>query len=282
MWQHGIKNVVATQGTAGPTLESIKRLSRYCKNFVLCYDADSGGLKATENFLAVAGDLSLSGEINIAIAGLPDGLDPDETLRSGYNLSSSIENAKQWIDWKIDSLTANLDFSDTRNFSIVESEIKTLVNKIKSAALRQYYIDKAAKLLCESEKNASKLAKEWFASVPKIRVTQSWAKPSTEWTLLQAERRVLRAYIHFPDTRPRLTELMKYLRAGYHTWLWERIKELEALHAPVDTEMLKIILAVAEPDYVRTVRPLLMPTIRLQLSDGILDHAERVLVSEPQ
>lgn len=279
MWQHGIRNAVATQGTAGPTLESIKRLARHCKNFVLCYDGDAGGLKATENFLSVAADLSLSGEINISIAALDANSDPDQTLRDGKSLETIIENSRQWIDWKIDQLTNGLDYSDTRSFSAAELEIKSLINKIKSPALRQYYIDKAAKILSNSDKNASKLAKEWVASAPKIRITQSWAKPEAQWTKTQAEKRILRAYIHFPDTRRRLKSLMNYVRDGYHAWLWDRIQELETLGVEVDIDSLKVILAVSEPDYVRGIRPLLMPTIRLQSSDGILDHAERVLTN---
>lgn len=277
MWQNGIHNAVATQGTAGPTLESIRRLSRHCANFVLCYDADDGGLKATENFLKTTSDLSLNGEINILIAKIPNGLDPDEALRSGVNLSSIIENAQQWIDWRIDQLTAGLDYSDTRAFSLAETQIKSIVSKIKSPALRQYYVDKAAKVLCESSSTAAKFAKEWFESIPKSRVSESWARPSTEWTKLQAERRILRSYIHFPETRERLGELMSRLDSGPHVWLWSRIVELQNLGATVSVDVLKIILAVAEPDYVKPVRPLLMPTIKLQSSDGILDHAERIL-----
>lgn len=280
MWQHGIKNAVATQGTAGPARESIHRLSRNCKNFVLCYDADPGGLKATENFLNVAGDLSLAGEINISIAQLPSGMDPDEALRSGIDVASIIENAQQWIDWKIDQLAAGLNFSDTKSFSDTESAIKVLVNKIKSPALRQYYIDKSAKILCDSEKTAAKFAKDWFASTPKHRLMESWVKPSLEWTRLQAEKRIVRAYIHFPETRSRLVNAMSSLKIGHHSWLWSRIQELNQLNASIDVETLKIILAVAEPEKIRALRPLLIPTIRLHLNDGILNHAEHIILEE--
>ena len=277
MWQHGIKNAVATQGTAGPSTESLKRLSRHCRNFVLCYDGDAGGLKAIDNFVSVAEEMIYSGDLNVVVAELPQGMDPDECLRSNVGLDNIIENAKQWIEWKIDRLTVDLDYSNTHHFASVENEIKSMVSKIKSHALRQYYIDKAAKLLCSTEKTAIKLAAEWSSATPKTRTMQSWAKPGSGWTEYQVERRLLRAYIHFPEIRERLQNLMDLLRVQQHSWMWKRIKELHSLNADVNPDVLKVILAVAEPDYVKTLRPLLMPTIKLSLNDGILDHAERVL-----
>lgn len=278
MWQHGIRNVVATQGTAGPTLESLKRLSRYCRTFVLCYDGDGGGLKAVDNFIAIAAEMIYGGDLNVVVADLPDGTDPDSCLKDGIDLEAIIENAKQWIEWRIDRLTQSLDYGNTHQFAAIEKEIKSMVSRIKSHALRQYYIDKAAKLLSGTEKGAAKLAAEWIAEAPKTRPNQSWARPRSEWTQYQAERRLLRSYIHFPETRSRLKQIMPRLRAQQHAWMWQRIVELQQHGAVIDSDVLKVILAVAEPDYVKTLRPLLMPTIKLFDSNGILDHAERVLL----
>jgi DNA primase len=277
MWQHGIRNAVATQGTAGPTIESLKRLSRHCRTFVLCYDGDAGGIKAVDNFISVASDMIYGGDLNVVVADLPEGTDPDSCLRDGIDIVGIIENAKQWIEWEIDRLVAGLDYGNTHQFAAVEKQIRSMVSRIKSHALRQYYIDKAAKLLSGSDKGAAKLAAEWIAEAPKTRSNQSWARPRGDWTQYQAERRLLRAYIHFPETRSRLGSIMSHLRAQQHSWMWQRITELQAHGAEINPDILKVILAVAEPDYVRALRPLLMPTIKLVDSNGILDHAERVL-----
>jgi DNA primase len=282
MWQHGIKNVVAVQGTAPPTLESLKRLSRHCRNFVLCYDGDQGGLKAIDNFMTASLDLVMSGELNVSIAELPEGKDPDECLRGSIDLAGIIENSKQWIEWKVDRLTGCLDFTDTRQIAQAESQIKGLIDKIKSHALRQYYIDKAAKALSQTEKSAAKLAAEWSSNAQRHRTVQSWIKPDLDWSRYQAEKRILRAYIHFPETRNRLEHLMPRLNSGQHVWLWNRIKELIGLGGEINADSLKIVLAVSEPDYIRSIRPMLMPTIKLHCSDGILDHAERVLTQSDE
>ena len=49
LWQHGVKNVVAMQGTGAPDPQIIQRLARSVKNFILCFDGDAGGKKAVSS-----------------------------------------------------------------------------------------------------------------------------------------------------------------------------------------------------------------------------------------
>ena len=62
MWQAGIRNVVAMQGTAAPDENTLKRLCRHSKNFILCFDGDAGGKKAAEVFIGAAGPMAMQGE----------------------------------------------------------------------------------------------------------------------------------------------------------------------------------------------------------------------------
>lgn len=70
--QAGILNVVAPLGTA-LTLDHLRFLSRYTKNFVLAFDGDSAGKKAAGRAL------SLFVEMNLTPKGaeIPSGMDPD-------------------------------------------------------------------------------------------------------------------------------------------------------------------------------------------------------------
>lgn len=282
MYQYGLPNVVATQGTAGPPKEAINRFIRQCRRFVLCYDGDAGGQKAIENFIKVVGPTACRGDVTITIAQLPDNKDPDDCIRSGVDLHGIIEAAPQWLDWQIDKWLAGLDRSDTHYFSKIETAIRELVESIKSPALRQYYVDKAAKVLASDSKSAAKLAQNWNKSLPKLRHAGTWSKPIPSWVRGQVEKRTLRSYIHFPETRVRLGPLMPLLQGPSHLWLWNRIDELEKLGAAVTPEMVMAVLAVCEPQYTRTLRPIVMPTIKMIREDGILDHAERVLSSSIQ
>jgi DNA primase len=277
MYQHGIKNAVATQGTAGPSIHAIKRLLRQCRRFVLCYDGDQGGFTATENFIRVAGPLACEGELTITVARLPEGLDPDECIKQGVDLNALIEEAPSWLDWRIDFWLAGIDRSDSHRFSQAEKSIRDLVESIKSPALRQYYVDKAAKVLAADSKAAAKLAQNWNKSIPRGKYQAKWSQPTPEWVHQQVERRLLRSFVHFPETRDRLRPFGEFLRVPSHVWLWNRLMELEAHCPDLGPDVVMAILSVAEPNYVKTLRSLASPTIRLQNQDGILDHAIAVL-----
>ncbi len=75
--QNGIKNVIAVSGTA-LTDEQVALLSRYTKNVRLLFDADEAGIKASMRSV----EILLRRQMNIKIASLPAGEDPDSYINS--------------------------------------------------------------------------------------------------------------------------------------------------------------------------------------------------------
>ena len=73
--QFGASNVVATLGTA-MTEQHVNLLRRFASRIVLLFDGDAAGGMAVQRAL----ELFLTQPIDIAIATLPDGVDPDEFL----------------------------------------------------------------------------------------------------------------------------------------------------------------------------------------------------------
>lgn len=73
--QGGARNVVATLGTA-LTGEHVTELRRYAEKVVLIFDADEAGQKAADR----AVELFLTGDLDVSIAILPDGLDPADLM----------------------------------------------------------------------------------------------------------------------------------------------------------------------------------------------------------
>ena len=73
--QFGASNVVATLGTA-MTEQHVNLLRRFAGRIVLLFDGDAAGGMAVQRAL----ELFLTQPIDIAIATLPDGVDPDEFL----------------------------------------------------------------------------------------------------------------------------------------------------------------------------------------------------------
>lgn len=76
MWQSGMKNVVASSGTA-LTDGQIAMIHRFTENITLIYDGDKAGIKASLRGI----DMLLSHRLNVKVLLLPDGDDPDSFAR---------------------------------------------------------------------------------------------------------------------------------------------------------------------------------------------------------
>ncbi len=74
--QAGFSTAVATLGTA-LTEEQAKLLTRYTSTVILSYDGDNAGQKATLRGMEILRNAGLQ----VKVAVMPDGLDPDEVLR---------------------------------------------------------------------------------------------------------------------------------------------------------------------------------------------------------
>jgi len=279
MWQAGIKNVVALQGTASPSDNVIQRMMRRTNSFVLCMDADEGGEKAIGIFLNAVKSLTLSGKLDVKIASISGGKDPDEAIKNGFNIQDAIDNAIPWLDWILDKWLLNLDFTNTSKIQEVESKVKELISNITSSALRAHYFDKAAIRLAQNKQNvAAEILKNLQSDTSCTPGQRVWRRPDKYWTRSIVEKRLLRLYIHQPSLRFMLGSLMDNLINPDMIWLWSRIKELEG-QSLVDCTPYSVmaILAVAEPRYLQKLRPLARPTVKVDDSDQVLIHIEDVM-----
>lgn len=282
LYQYGVKNVVAMQGTGAPSESIINRLARKTKRFIVCYDADEGGVKATEQFIKTAGPMACRGEITISIAHLPPGTDPDQCIREGIiDFFSVIENSSPWLDWQLDVWLASVDRNDTAKFSDIEKKVRELVNSIQSPVLRQFYIDKASKSLALDQASAIQVAKDWADSMPAIKINKTWQKPTPAQTRLTVERRLVRLYVHFEDCREECRPLMDKIQSPIYRWAWSRVREIEEVSTGTTIkDVLTAVLIVSEPHYTRQLRPIIRPTIKVTKNIAIMEHIKYVLSQE--
>ncbi|MFC6202523.1 DNA primase [Lactiplantibacillus nangangensis] len=77
-YRAGIQNGVASMGTS-LTNEQIYMLERVTDQLYICYDSDMPGQKATDRALKL---LSGNSRLKLGVLQMPDGMDPDEYLRS--------------------------------------------------------------------------------------------------------------------------------------------------------------------------------------------------------
>lgn len=280
MWQAGIRNVVAMQGTGAPDPLVLQRLTHNLRNIILCYDGDAGGRKATEQFIKVAGPMALAGKMNLSVAVLPEGSDPDEVIRSGGDLYGYLAGADSWLDWVIDTWAAALDKSDTAMVTEVEQKLRALIDGLRSRALRAHYIDKAARVLAGNAKEAEKLAKEWGAR-EFIQDSNDWT-PRTPWeTRSVVERRLLRIYTHRPEKREGLRGLLDHISNPAHKWLANRLVELEECSSvDLTPHTAMAMVAVAEPHYMQQLRTLVRPNVIIDDSPAVLAHMTSILEND--
>ena len=281
MWQAGIRNVVAMQGTAAPEPFVLERLARSVKNFVLCYDGDDGGKKAALQFISAAGAMASKGKININIAKLPEDKDPDEIIRSGDDLYAYIASAPSWLDWIIDHWVAELDPDNNSMIIAVEEQLKSLINSLQSKALRTHYIDKASRALSKTAKEAGQIAKQWERGRIE-NFTSSWAPREPHEIRTAVERRMLRLYVHRPDLRDQLRPLLNKVEGPAARWLVKRLMELEEVSTiDLTPHSVMALVVVAEPHYLNQLRTLVRPNVIVDTSHGVIEHISQIMTAEP-
>ena len=101
LWNAGIRNVVATLGTA-LTKDHLELLRRYTQNVVALFDPDAAGRKALDRSL----ELFLGANMHARALVLPEGYDPDEYVNKygREKLDALIIAAPSISDYYIDSV----------------------------------------------------------------------------------------------------------------------------------------------------------------------------------
>ena len=279
LWQHGIANVVAMQGTGAPDVAVLQRLARSVPNFVLCFDGDAGGKKAVEQFIGAAGPMARKGEVQINVVQMPEGLDPDEVVREHgtayfHNL---IASGTSWLDWVIDYWAADLDKSNTAHVTDVEEQLRAVVDGLQSNALRAHYIDKVSRVLSNNEKEAREVAKGWGTRTVEVS-ERAWKPRTKEQTRTAVERRMLRIYIHRPHHRQFLAPFMGEVVHPALRWLVNRLQELEE-HCASDLtpHSIMAVVVASEPHFLQQLRTLIRPNVTVDDSQGVLDHIAGIM-----
>ena len=113
VWKAGVRNAVATCGTA-LTAKQIGVIRRHCDTVVVNFDSDSAGQAAAERSV----ELLLRDGMNVRVLELPGGLDPDEYCREhgGDKYQQELEQAPRYFHWLLDRSRTlfDLDTADGR------------------------------------------------------------------------------------------------------------------------------------------------------------------------
>jgi DNA primase len=144
LYQAGIENVVASSGTS-LTEEQIGLIKRHTENITVLFDGDQAGLTA-----AIRGvDLILAQDLNVKIVVLPEGEDPDSTLK---NLGASDfkkylhEESIDFILFKSKYMMNQIGSDPIKKVQLINDIVQS-ISKIPNPLKRSVYIKECQGLL---------------------------------------------------------------------------------------------------------------------------------------
>ena len=146
--QKGIKNVVASSGTA-LTENQIRLISRLTKNVTVLFDGDSAGSRATLRGI----DIILEQDMNVRICNLPEGEDPDSFANSKQTEELRIffkENSKDFIKYKASLLVDEAENDPVKKAAVVRNMVES-ISKITDQIKKEIYIKECSSIMGISE-----------------------------------------------------------------------------------------------------------------------------------
>jgi len=230
--QAGVKNVVATAGTA-LTEWQLKGLSRLSSNLKLAFDGDKAGIAATERAIPIAERVGL----NLAIVTLPDeAKDPDELIKQDVALwQKAIDTSQPAVEWIIDQYSKREDLATAagkRNFTTASLNVLRGLGDIVEA---EHYMKRIAELSDSSlDVIAKKLAQPDSAESPRLKEIKVDAQSDNGESFNTTEDNALAVLVAWPSSRHLLNDFDPQLFSGeprqrLAKWLKKHDQALEPL-----------------------------------------------------
>jgi DNA primase len=281
-FQHGVRNVVASLGTA-LTAEQAKLLGRFARKVVVNYDGDRAGISAAKRAIEVL----LPEDFEAKVLVLPDGADPDEFMRAHgveeYNKRRGA--AVPHIQFVLEQAVASRNLRNPAQKAEAVEEVLPFVRAVRNSIQKREYFDMMMDALRVEEKG---LRQELWKTVGardaassadvKRSVVRAETLPPTV-----AEQRLLELLVH--DSELRRAVLPEVDEGDYADLptasIFRALKELDARGEAVDFSTLG---ALTEDDPVAAdVVPLVLmhepERAEGEATDAFLEEAESCLMT---
>ncbi|NQW16611.1 MAG: DNA primase [Chloroflexi bacterium] len=153
--EHGFENVVASMGTA-ITSDQVSQVANMADTVILSLDSDSAGQEATLNSLeTVWGAFGVSGagagrrsRLEIKIARLESGKDPDEAIRNSPNeWQDALNNALPLLRWLMDAYVKRFDPKSPAGKSSITEKLYPLIAAVENPYEQDRYLTELAERL---------------------------------------------------------------------------------------------------------------------------------------
>ena len=230
--QAGMKNVVATSGTA-LTEAQVRLLKRYSNNLNIAYDADAAGLAAAKRGV----DIAIKEGMNVKVISIPTGLgnDPDEVCKKNKSAwFEAVAQAKGIMPWYFDKSFANKEMSDPKQKQMVADELLARIALIPYAVEQDHWLRELASrinvevsVLREDLARISKISNSKFkipnSNDEKIAIVQEKKLEKTRLILLT--ERLLALVLKFPNEAEIFRIDSKWLSTTPYVALYQELKE---------------------------------------------------------
>lgn len=170
LWRAGVKNVVASSGTAF-TLPQARLLARFAEEVYLFFDADSAGQNAAVHSVDALYDAGL--EVKVIVS--PENEDPDSIARNfGIDKIEELkESAMDFIPYRIKDV--NMKTTGIIGKEKLVKELAALGNKIHDATRRSLFFDEAAGILgIDRNLLQESVSKTSVAPSPEVRLKKKY------------------------------------------------------------------------------------------------------------
>jgi len=275
LWQHGIKNVVATLGTA-LTPEHVRILKGYASKVTLVYDSDEAGLRAARRSVEVFDQ----GYVDARILVLPSGHDPDSyLLESGPEAFSHLaEEALGAIDFLIESSLKQHGLSIEGKVRVI-ADMQVPLAAIRDNVARSLYVKSLAEKIgvddsailekvreAVADNHTRKRRKGLMQEVPAGEDDgyRQGVKQPGDTRFAKIERQIVAMMLQFPKMLPKVREhnLLDFFADGRLKSVGQLILDHEG---PGSSSTSDLVSKVDSPEMTRLIAS-------LAISDDVWDY----------
>jgi len=228
----GFPHVVSPLGTA-LTTDQARLLKRYAEHAILAFDADAAGEQATLRGI----DLLVEMGLQVHVAQMPSGLDPDECLRSlgQERFQQLLDQSVSIFDFLVETARRRFPKKSTEEKVRAAQFILPTIAKVPDAMLRSEYVRLLAERLNLDE---AAVAQELAKATPRTSVADvaPSLRATPAHTVAQGPERLLAALVL--DEPARWQQLMSQLSLDEMTdRSLRRVLEIVAELAATNTSM---------------------------------------------
>ena len=196
LYKHGIRNVVASLGTAF-TSEQARNLLKLNAELLFSYDSDAAGQNATLRALSTVHSLGAK----VKVVSVPDGKDPDEFVskHGSQAFTELIALAQPLLDYQLDQALKSDDYSTVQGKIAVVGKLAPILAEADNAVAVNAHITRLSQTLAVDESALRTEITKYIVQAKKdknvnngktINIALLYKQPAP--AVVQAERQLIR------------------------------------------------------------------------------------------